>query len=79
MVNSLIRQLGHGWTGSVMPFSIGIRGSIDARNWTNHMKDLGIPASTIPNILQASVHAVLNSLDFVYAARTAALKANSKT
>ena len=79
VVNSLIRQLGHGWTGSVMPFSIGIRGSIDARNWTNHMKDLGIPASTIPNILQASVHAVLNSLDFVYAARTAALKANSKT
>ena len=79
VVDSLIRQLGHGWTGNIMSFSIGIRGSIDVRNWTHHMSNLGIPASTIPNILQASVHAVLDSLDFVYVARTAALKANSKT
>jgi hypothetical protein len=43
------------------------------------MNELGIPVSTIPNIMQKSVQAVLDSLDYVYAARTAALKANSKT
>jgi hypothetical protein len=79
VVDSLIRQLGHGWTGSIMPFNIGIRGSIDVRHWTQHMNELGIPAPTIPNFLQASVDAVLDSLDFVSTARTAALKTNSKT
>ena len=59
--------------------SIGIRGSIDVRHWTQHMNELGIPAPTIPKNLQASVDAVLDSLDFVYTARTAALKTNSKT
>jgi hypothetical protein len=43
------------------------------------MNELGIPSSTIPNILQASVDAVLAALDFVYTARTAALKTISKT
>ena len=79
MVDYLIRQLGRGWTGSIMPFSIGIRGSIDVRVWTQHMSELGLPASKIPNILQASVDAVLDSLDFVYTARTAAIITNSKT
>ena len=79
VVDSLTRELGSGWTGSIMSFSIGIRGSIDVSNWTRHMKELGIPASTIPNILQASVDAVLAALDFVYTARTAALKTISKT
>ena len=79
VVDSLIRELGSGWTGSIMSFSIGIRGSIDVSNWTRHMKELGIPASTIPNILQASVDAVLAALDFVYTARTAALKTIIKT
>ena len=78
VINYLISQLGHGWTGSIMSFSIGIRGSIDVKNWTQHMNELGIPVSTIPNIMQKSVQAVLDSLDYVYAARTAALKANSK-
>jgi hypothetical protein len=79
VVDSLTRELGSGWTGSIMSFSIGIRGSIDVSNWTRHMKELGIPASAIPNILQASVDAVLAALDFVYTARTAALKTISKT
>ena len=79
VVDYLIRQLGRGWTGSIMPFSIGIRGSIDVRVWTQHMNELGIPASMIPKNLQASVDAVLDSLNFSFIARTTALKTNSKT
>ena len=78
VVDYLIRQLGHGWTGSIMPFSIGIQGSIDVIHWTQHMNELGIPAPKIQKILQASVDAVLDSRFCLYTARTAALKTNSK-
>lgn len=78
VIESLIRKLGNGWTGTIMSFSIGIRGSLDVEHWTRHMNELGVPASKIPKLLQTSVQAVLESLDFVYTARTAALKAKSK-
>ena len=77
LLNLLLDKLGEGWTGKILTFSIGIRGSLRTEVWTNHLLSLGIMANKTQPIMQASVTAVLEALDIIYLARTAALSALS--
>ena len=75
LLQMILDRLGHNWSGAVLPFSAGIRGSIRARGWTNHLKVLGINTSQARKVLERSVAAVLEALDIIFNARSAALTA----
>ena len=75
LLQLILHRLGHGWSGAVLPFSAGVRGSIRARVWSDHLKALGLTASQAGAVLERYVAAVLKALDIIFTARTAALEA----
>ena len=75
LLQMILDRLGHNWSGAVLPFSAGIRGSIRARGWTNHLKVLGMNSSQARKVLERSVAAVLEALNIIFNARSAALTA----
>ena len=73
LISTILTQLGGRWTGGVMPFSAGIRGTIQSEVWTAHMATLGVRSTSIQSVLKLSITAVLESLEMVFTARTAAI------
>ena len=75
LLQLILHTLGHGWSGAVLSFSAGVRGSVQARVWTDHLKILGLTAPQSRTVLEQSVTAVLEALDIIFTARTAAIAA----
>lgn len=73
LISIILAQLGDRWSGGVLPFSAGIRGTIQSKVWTAHMTTLGVGAKATQPILKSSISAVLEALEIVFNARTAAL------
>ena len=62
------------WQVTVIPFTIGIRGSIDVNKWTRHFASLGVVHSDIPRVLDTVMASALSALDLVYDARSHSLR-----
>ena len=62
-----------GWTAAVIPLTIGIRGSVNEREWAEHLARLDIASRDVPHVLQTVVDSALEALDLVYQARRSAL------
>ena len=73
LMSTILSQLGNKWRGTVLPFSAGIRGTIESTVWTAHMTALEVRASVIGSILKASISAVLEALEMMFKARTTAM------
>jgi hypothetical protein len=73
LLEKMLQRLGARWTGRVLPFSVGIRGSVKTDVWTEHMTSFGMSPRLQEQTLQASVAAALEALETVFAARRAAL------
>ena len=63
-----------GWTASVLPFTVGLRGSVDETTWAARLHSLDISPEEVPLVLRAVVSAALSALDVVYDARSSSLK-----
>ena len=63
-----------GWTASVLPFTVGLRGSVDCSVWAAQLRSLDISPEEVPLVLRAVVGAALAALDVVYEARSSILK-----
>ena len=63
-----------GWTARVLPFPVGIRGTLDERAWAERLDSLGVGQRDIPQVLRAIVGAALEALDVVYDARSSILR-----
>ena len=75
LLQMILSRLGHSWSGAVLSFSAGIRGSIRANVWTSHLKVLGLNTSQARKVLEQSVAAILEAIDVVFNARSTALAA----
>ena len=69
-------EVGHasGWSASVLPFTVGLRGSVDESAWAARLHSLDIRPVEVPLVLRAVVGAALAALDVVYDARSSILK-----
>jgi hypothetical protein len=61
----------------VLPFTIGVRGTLDVKLWSEHLTTLGLAPSEIPRVLQKVVTTTLSVLDLVYDARTYVLRSSA--
>ena len=59
-----------GWEAVVLPFTVGIRGSLQESAWSVRLSSLGLPESEIPLVLRAVIEAALASLDTVFGVRS---------
>ena len=73
-VANLFMSVARQWQVTVIPFTIGIRGSIDVNKWTHHLATLGVVHSDIPRVLDTVMASALSALDLVYDARSHALR-----
>jgi hypothetical protein len=79
LISTILTQLGDRWSGGVLPFSAGVRGTIQSEVWTAHMMTLGVEVPATQSVLKSSITACLEALEIVFNARTAALASlNSK-
>jgi len=62
------------WQAVVVPFTIGIRGSLDESAWTQHLVNLDLARADLPRLFQCVVTAALSALDTVYDARNSILR-----
>ena len=62
------------WTAQVLPFPVGIRGSLDEHAWTDRLERLGVRRGDIPQVLREIVGTALEALDVVYDARSSILR-----
>jgi hypothetical protein len=76
LLTVLLGALGDGWTGSVLTFSTGVCGSVDANVWDMRLELLGMPKATRTSTIQDAVTASIQALDIVYTARSAARHAH---
>ena len=74
VVADLLRKVAPRWSVHVLPFTIGVRGTLDVKLWSEHLTTLGLAPSEIPRVLQKVVTTTLSVLDVVYDARTYALR-----
>ena len=63
-----------GWTARVLPFPVGIRGTLDERAWTERLDSLGVRTREIPQVLREIIGTALEALDVVYDARSSILR-----
>ena len=64
----------HGWNGEVVPFTIGIRGTINYLSWKRRLKALGVPEHKEQAIVLATLKATLDGLDTLFLARNSQLR-----
>ena len=76
LLTDLRRKLGGRWSGTILTFTIGIRGSINSKRWTRNFELLGLKKKLCVCAIKASVTASLDALEILYSARAANLKAN---
>ena len=62
------------WQAVVVPFTIGIRGSLDESAWSQHLESLDVAREAMPRVLLSVVSATLHALDVVFDARTSVLR-----
>jgi hypothetical protein len=72
LLAAILGKLGDGWSGSILPFTTGIRGSVDVRAWDLRLKLLGLDSSARAATIKDAVAAALAALDVLYTARFAA-------
>jgi hypothetical protein len=58
-----------GWSGRVMPFTIGIRGTMNEATWMANLEALSIPGDKQYPIMKAALKTALDGLDTVFLAR----------
>jgi len=65
------------WQVSVIPFTVGVRGSIDVIAWKEHLDALGVAPAAIPRLIRNVMSSALSALDTIYDARSYALRDDS--
>jgi hypothetical protein len=73
LLRKILECLGNGWTGDTLPFTMGVRGSVQMNVWVSNMERLGLGQGSMDQVLHASVEAAVEALDIVFTARTASL------
>jgi len=67
-------SLGSDWTGCVLPFTAGVRGSINHNDWTRSLSKLGLSRKNINLTIRHAAQMSLEQCPLLYKARQAALK-----
>jgi hypothetical protein len=67
-----------GWEVDILPFTVGIRGTIDELAWTERLGRLGLQGRATERVMLTLVKQALTELTAIYSCRQAAL-ANQRT
>ena len=67
-----------GWEVDTLPFTVGIRGTIDELAWTERLGKLGLQGRATERVMLTLVKRALTELIAIYSCRQAAL-ANQRT
>jgi hypothetical protein len=70
-------QLLSGWEVDVLPFTVGIRGTIDEVAWTARLSRLGVQGTAAERLMLVVVKKALSELIAIYNCRAAALSNQS--
>ena len=62
-----------GWEVDVIPFTLGVRGSIDELSWKAKLRRLGMPDAAADRLMLSIVKQVLTEMTSIYSVRQAAL------
>ena len=68
-----LSSLLHDWEVDVLPFTIGIRGSLDEEVWKARLGRLGLTSTPAEKLMLALVKQALTELTEIYSIRQAAL------
>ena len=74
VVTDRFKEVAPHWQAVVVPFTIGIRGSLDESAWSQHLESLDVAREAMPRVLLSVVSATLHALDVVFDARTSVLR-----
>jgi hypothetical protein len=62
------------WTGEVLTFTVGIRGSMKEVVWQRNLSQLGIPSTQHEEILKDTIGKAIHGLDRIFSTRSARLR-----
>ena len=62
-----------GWEVDVIPFTLGVRGSIDELSWKAKLRRLGVSDAAADRLMLSIVKQVLTEMTSIYSVRQAAL------
>jgi hypothetical protein len=69
-----LRQKLRGWSGEVVPLTVGIRGTMDQVAWQERLSKIGVPQEKRQALLLAVLKATLAGLDTMFLARNSQLQ-----
>jgi hypothetical protein len=72
LLTTILALLGPEWSGRILTFTTGIRGTIDVSTWHTHLTQLDLGEKARRLVIQRAVEATLEALDVLYTARLAA-------
>ena len=74
MCDRISRTLGPPWAGTVITFTVGVRGSVQTKIWEQNLEAIGVHKAGIEKVINLASKSALEQCHFMYQAREAALK-----